>query len=204
MFGYCVNSCGGCRSWNGANMVFTTRRRAAFKSNAVVRGTRSPAGFCCKCSARVSAVCFQTTFPVFLVEKHCCRVVQRAPWRWVSRSVAVGMCILIVGVACCNPFDFAKYMWFGFAFVPGYVPCGRRTCFVSACRVSHALISALFHQHDVRLLCGTVFQKQFVHVLWCRHCDQGVETLVKLRGRPRVVGTCGAKLSTGLRFLVSI
>ena len=26
---------------------------------------------------------------------------------------------------------------------------------------------------------------------------QGVETLVKLRCRPRVVGTCGAKLSTG-------
>ena len=35
-------------------------------------------------------------------------------------------------------------------FVPGYVPCGRRTCFVSACRVSHDLLSALLHQHDVR------------------------------------------------------
>ena len=43
-------------SWSGASMVFTSRRRVAFKSNSVVRGTTSPVGFCCKFSARVSAV----------------------------------------------------------------------------------------------------------------------------------------------------
>ena len=33
-------------SWTGASIVVTIRCRVAFKSNAVVRGTKSPRGFC--------------------------------------------------------------------------------------------------------------------------------------------------------------
>ena len=72
-------------SWNGASIVVTIRCRVAFKSNAVVRGTTSPVGVLCKCSARVSAECFQITFSVHLL--------QHAPWRFVSQSVTVGVCI---------------------------------------------------------------------------------------------------------------
>ena len=62
----------------GASMVFTSRRRVAFKSNAVVRGTTSPVGVLCKCSARVSAECFQITFSMLLQ--------QHTPWRLVAQS----------------------------------------------------------------------------------------------------------------------
>ena len=72
-------------SWTGASIVVTIRCRVAFKSNAVVRGTKSLSGVLCMCSARVSVVCFQITFSVLLL--------QHAPWRFVSQSVTVGVCI---------------------------------------------------------------------------------------------------------------
>ena len=65
-------------SWSGASIVVTIRCRVAFKSNAVVRGTTSPVGVLCQCSARVSAECFQITFSV-LLEQH-------TPWRLVAQS----------------------------------------------------------------------------------------------------------------------
>ena len=65
-------------SWNCASIVVNIRFRVAFKSNAVVRGTTSPVGVLCKCSARVSAECFQITFSVLLL--------QHTPWRLVVQS----------------------------------------------------------------------------------------------------------------------
>ena len=73
-------------SWSGASMVFTSRRRVAFKSNSVVRGTTSPVGFCCKCSARVSAVCFQITFPVLLVQNILVMLYNTRHGDWCHRA----------------------------------------------------------------------------------------------------------------------
>ena len=39
------------------------------------------------------------------------------------------------------------------------------------------------------MMCAVVWHcvpAAVVHGLWCRHCDQGVETLVKLRSHPHV------------------
>ena len=134
-------------SCNGASMVFITRRRVAFKSDASLRGTVS---FLLQVISPRFCGMFSNYFPSVSREKtllSCC----------TTRSMAKGVTERTRKYVYFNfrrrrefSFYFAKYMWFGLAFVPGHVPCGRRICFVSACHVSHELLSALPHQHDVR------------------------------------------------------
>ena len=57
------------------------------------------------------------------------------------------------------------------------------------------------------MMCAVVWHcvpAAVVHGLWCRHCDQGVETLVKLRSHLHVVGPCGANLVGGMTFSSSL
>ena len=172
--------------------MFTSRRRVAFKSNAVVRCTRSPAGFCCKCSARVSAVCFQVTFPVLPVQifLSCCTTRAKAMGvtersrRYVYFNCRRGRAIRLISL---NTYGLDSLVSLDMFRVEGE-------------RVSYQRVMYLMHCFPPPfMMCAVVWHcvpAAVVHGLWCRHCDQEVETLVKLRCRPRVVETCGAKLST--------
>ena len=187
VFGYCVNSCGGCRH---AMVRAWCSSLAVGLHSSLMRFCGAQWVFLLQVISPRFCGMFSNYFPSVSREKTLLS-------RCTTRSMAKGVTERIRKYVYFNfrrrrefSFYFAKYMWFGLAFVPGHVPCGRRTCFVSACHVSHELFSALPHQHDVRC-CVALCSKSSLFMVCGAVTDQGVGTLVKLRSCPRVVGTCG-------------
>ena len=154
-------------SCNGASMVFITRRRVAFKSDAVVRGT---VGFLLQViSPRVCGM-FSNYFPSVSREKtllSCC----------TTRSMAKGVTERS-----------RKYVYFNFRRRREFSCISLNTCGLDSLsslvtfRVEGELVSCqrvmylmrCFPPSLTNMMCAVVWHcvpAAVVHGLWCRHCD---------------------------------
>ena len=192
VIGCCVKSCGGCRC--GTVRAWCSPLAVGLRSSLIrlCGARRRQWVFVASVPPAFLRYVFKLLFQCFSCKAFlsCC----------TTRAMAIGVternrrCVhLIVGVGVKTVcFRYIHVVWISLC---PWICSVWRTCFVSAYHVSHELFSALLLQHDVR--CCVAFPAAVVHGLWCRHCDQGVETSEKLPGHPRVVPPCGAELSVG-------
>ena len=89
-------------------------------------------------------------------------------------------------------------MRFGLVFVPGYVTCGE---LVSCQRIMYLMnCFPPSFSSMMRVVVWHCVPAAVVHGLWCRHCDQGVETFSKVAKSSSCGGTMWCKVVGGMTF----